>query len=271
MTMHAHTDRPQSHRICNVVPSKGTEKDWALENAMEAQVFAAAPVALPASVDLRAAWWTVGDQESTGSCVGWGSTDGVARYHMVKANRLAANARLSPRYTWMASKETDTFTTRPETFIEGAGTSMKAAVDILRKFGAVPESMLPFHVATNMYLGNENTFYATAATRKIAAYFNLHKTVASWRTWLANHGPILVGLNVDATWDNASAANPNLDVFQPATVRGGHAPCVVGYTADKRFIIRNSWGTGWGDHGFAYASEAYIAAAFFNESYGVTL
>ena len=27
----------------------------------------------------------------------------------------------------------------------------------------------------------------------------------------------------------------------------------------------------WGDHGFAYASEAYINAAFFNESYGVTL
>ena len=45
----------------------------------------------------------------------------------------------------------------------------------------------------------------------------------------------------------------------------------VGYTADRRFIIRNSWGTAWGDKGFAYASEAYINAGFFNESYGVTL
>jgi len=71
-------------------------------------------------------------------------------------------------------------TTLPETFIEGAGTTLKAAVDILRKYGA-------------------------------------------------------------------------------------------GYTADRRFIVRNSWGTSWGDHGFAYASEAYINAAFFNESYGVTV
>jgi len=45
----------------------------------------------------------------------------------------------------------------------------------------------------------------------------------------------------------------------------------VGYTADRRFIIRHRWGTAWGDKGFAYASEDYINAGFFNESYGVTL
>jgi hypothetical protein len=171
----------------------------------------------------------------------------------------------------MASKETDTFTSRPETFIEGAGTTLKAGVDILRKYGAAPEALLPFHIATNMYLGNENTFFATLATRRIAAYFNLQKNLTSWRSWLATHGPILVGVNVDATWDNATATHGKLDTFQPSTVRGGHAPCVVGYTADHRFIVRNSWGTSWGDHGFAYASEAYINAAFYNESYGVTL
>src|SRR4051812_39790810 len=121
---------------------------------MEAEAIGAPMAALPANVDLRAAWWAIGDQEATGSCVGWGSTDGVARYHFVKAGRLAQGVKLSPRYTWMASKETDTLTARPETFIEGAGTTLKAAVDILRKFGAAPESLLPFHVATNMYLGD---------------------------------------------------------------------------------------------------------------------
>ncbi len=84
-------------------------------------------------------------------------------------------------------------------------------------------------------------------------------------------GAKLVGLNVDHTWDNAAATGGNLDAYQPATVRGGHAVTLVGYRADGRFIIRNSWGTAWGDHGFAYASEAYINAAFYTESYGVTL
>jgi C1A family cysteine protease len=213
----------------------------------------------------------VGDQKQTGSCVGWASTDGVTRYHMVKAGKLVKTGRLSPRCTWMASKETDTYTTRPETFIEEAGTSLKAAMDILRKYGSVPEQLLPFAIATYMYQGDENAFFATAATRRIASYFNLLKNLGNWRTWLAAHGPIMAGLSVDATWDNATATGGNLDVFQPNTVRGGHAVCIVGYTASKRFIVRNSWGTGWGDKGFGYASEAYINAAFYNESYGATV
>lgn len=171
----------------------------------------------------------------------------------------------------MACKETDQFTTRPATMIEEAGTTLKAAVEVLRKYGAVPEDLLPFKIDTAMYAGTENTFYATAATRKIAAYVNLQRNFNQWRAWIAAHGPILVGLNVDGTWDNAVDTGGKLDTFQPDTVRGGHAVAVVGYTDDDRFILRNSWGTGWGDNGFAYAGEDYINAAFFDESYGVTL
>ncbi len=261
---------PEAHRICNLVPSRNTERDWKIQDALSANAIAE-PAALPPSVDLRAAWWDIGDQESTGSCVGWASTDGVVRYHMVVSGKLQQPERLSPRCTWMASKETDEFVNRPESFIEGAGTSLKAAMEFLRKYGSVPEAMLPFHITTTMYLGNDNTFYATAANCRIASYFNLAKDLASWRTWLATQGPIMAALNVDATWDNAKATQGKLDTFQPNTVRGGHAICIVGYTEDNRFIVRNSWGTGWGDGGFAYASEAYIADGFFGESYGVTV
>src|SRR5438128_2460864 len=145
-------------RICNLVPSKGTEKDWKYEDAVAAGALGAV-AALPPTVDLRQPWWTVGDQGQTGSCVGWPSA----------------------------------------------------------------------------------------------------------------HGPILAGLNVDQTWDNATSTKGNLDTPLPKTARGGHAIAVVGYTATGRFIIRNSWGPAWGDNGFAYASPAYITGAFFDESYGVTI
>lgn len=265
------SDRPEMNRICNVVPSTGTDRDWTMESALAATAIAAPSAPLPASVDLRASWWPVGDQGATGSCVGWASTDGVARYHFVTAKRLNKKERLSPRFTWMGSKETDEFTNRPQTMIEEAGTSLKAAMDILRKYGAVPEDLLPFKLSQVLFAGSENTFYATAATRRFAAYFNLRKDFGKWRQWLATQGPLLVALNVDRTWDQATATHGKLDTFQPNTVRGGHAVCCVGYTSDKRFILRNSWGTGWGDGGFGYASEAYIAAGFFDESYGATL
>lgn len=259
-------------RILNLLPSRNTERDWTASDALSSQSAAAAPAALPASVDLRAPWWNINDQGNTGSCVGWATADGIARYHMVKAGKIPQPGLLSARMIWMGSKETDPFTNYPETFIEDAGTTLKAAVDILRKHGVVPEPTLPFKINTLMYAGgNSNTFFALAAQRKATAYFNLLKNPGNWRQWLATQGPILAGLNVDATWDNAAATQGKLDVFQPATARGGHAVCVVGYRTDGRFIIRNSWGTSWGDKGFGYASVAYINAAFFNESYGITV
>ena len=256
--------------ICNVIPSKGTDKDWQLVDSIEAGSIGA-PAALPKSVDLRASWWAINSQENTGSCVGWATADGVVRYHMVKAGRITQKQLLSPRHVWMASKETDTITTRPESFIEGAGTTLKAAVDVARKHGVALMDDLPFHIQTKMFTGNENTFYASCAQRKVAAYFNLHRNLTSWKTWLSGNGPILAAFNVDSSWDNAAANGGKIDTFHPDTVRGGHAICIVGYRADGRFIVRNSWGTGWGVNGFGYLHPDYIAAAFFDESYGVTL
>jgi C1A family cysteine protease len=60
-----------------------------------------------------------------------------------------------------------------------------------------------------------------------------------------------------------------LDAYQPETVRGGHAVCLVGYTKNY-FIVRNSWSSQWGDNGFAYASNQYAAEAF-TEAYGAVL
>src|SRR5262245_53013009 len=120
-------------RICNLVPSKGTQTDWTYNDAVAGGALGA-PAALPSSVDLRAAWWAIDDQEDTGSCVGWATAEGVVRYHMVKANKIAKNVQLSPRFVWMGSKETDQYVARPETFIEEAGTSLKAAMDIVRKY-----------------------------------------------------------------------------------------------------------------------------------------
>ena len=253
-------------RILNCLPSRGTEKDWEIEHAIEAGILSAH--AIPTSKDLRTSWWAINDQGDTGSCVGWATADSVVRYLMVKANKLPRTRLMSPRFLWMAAKETDEFRTQPTSFIEEEGTSVKAALDVARRYGAIPDSILPF-ASGKLFGGDMETFYATAAQFKIASYFNLRRDLQAWRQWLATTGPIVVALDVDATWDNASDTSGNLDVYRPQTTRGGHATAIVGYTPD-RFIVRNSWGKSWGDDGFAYASLAYAQSAF-TEAYGVTL
>ena len=259
-------------RVLNVIPSPEPERDWRFEHADRAGLLAAAPAKIPTSKDLRTSWWKIGDQGSSGSCVGWATADSVLRWHFVKANRIKTSDKLSVRFVWMASKETDQFLTPPSTFIEVAGTSLKAALDVARKYGSVRENVLPFSNGA-LFPGDEETFYAMASEFKIASYFNLTlrrpEDVDEWKRWLATKGPILTRLNVDRTWDKARETKGLLDVYKRNTAHGGHAVALVGYTKD-RFIVRNSWGTTWGDKGFAYASLGYAQDAF-TEAYGVAV
>ncbi len=259
--------------ILNCLPSPKPEKNWTIDTAVAAglatrkTLSAAADAAL--NVDLRAGWWKVGDQGHTGACVGWGSAEGVLRWHFVKAGRLANNVPLSTRYLWMASKETDVYTTRPTSFIESDGTWLTAALNIAQKFGVVTDKLLPFKLggAQQMYTGTANAFYAVASQLRIASYFNLGRDLAAWRNWLVSQGPILTRLDVDNNFMQATRSKGKLDAYDAASSQGGHCVALVGYS-NGRFIVRNSWGVGWGDKGFAYAADSYAQPAF-TEAFGV--
>ena len=263
--------------ILNCLPSPKPEKHWTLDTAVSAGIAAARPSkaavakAAAGNIDLREAWWKVGDQGNTGSCVGWGAADAVLRWHFVKAGKLAKTEALSVRYMWMASKETDVYTARPTSFIESDGTWLTAALGIAQKFGVVTDKVLPFKLggSSQMYSGTANTFYALASQRRIAAYFNLGRDPAAWRNWLATRGPILTRLDVDQAFMDATASKGKLDSFAVGSGLGGHCVALVGYL-NGRFIVRNSWGTGWGDKGFAFAADSYAQPAF-TEAFGVTL
>jgi len=154
-TRRATTRRRREKRILNCKPSARTEDDWTFEDAARAEI-ATATASIPASKDLRATWWAVNDQGATGSCVGWASADSVLRWHFVKSGKLTETQLLSPRFVWMASKETDPFITRPTTFIETEGTSLKTALDVARKFGVVRDTTLPF-ASGKLYAGQAKT------------------------------------------------------------------------------------------------------------------
>jgi hypothetical protein len=252
--------------VLNCVPSYSPETDWTFEDAIDAELIDSNNIA-PARKDLRTDWWKIDNQGKTGACVGYATAYGVLRWHYVKEGKSPKNEKPAARFIWMANKETDTITNYPSTFLDSAGTQTKLALKVARNFGCVPDKVLPMD--GRLTLIPPNRFYATASRYRIASYHNLGRDLNAWRHWLAFQGPILTRLGVDRTWDQATQNRGVLDTYKPNTVRGGHAVCLVGYTKDN-FIVRNSWGTQWGDKGFAYASNEYALEAF-TEAFGAIL
>jgi len=225
---------------------------------------------LPETVDLRRPWHTVSDQGRTASCVGWAVADSILRWHLVKENRLAPDQPLSARHVWMSAKETDQREAYPSTFLEEDGTSLKAGLDVVRKFGAVLESELPW--SGRLAAGSPKDYYASAKRRRIMAYFNLgddsvpDRSVhfGEWRRWLHENGPVLVLIALERHINDPGGG---LTEFDPDSVVGSHAAALFGYGPDY-FLLRSSWGAGWGEGGYARMSLDYTAHAVI-ESYGV--
>lgn len=256
-------------RVLNCLPSQDQEQDWMINTARESGLYAAAAL-LPESVDLREPWWGIGNQTSTGACVGWAISDSVLRWHLVKAGRLPQDKTLSVRFVWMAAKEQDEQTSRPTTFVEREGTTLKAGLTVVQKYGVVPDDFLPID-SGSLYQGSADVLYAVAAKFRVTAYFNLRVHTESWREWLFNNGPILARIDVDDNWMDAKKLKGKLNKYNDKIhdSNSGHAIALVGYTSDT-FIVRNSWGSGWGDKGYGYLSLEYALQAI-NESYGVVL
>jgi hypothetical protein len=225
---------------------------------------------LPESVDLRRPWHPIADQGETASCVGWAVADSVLRWHLVESGRLAPEQRLSARHVWMSAKETDQRDAYPSTFLEQDGTSLKAGLDVVRKFGVALESELPWE--GGLAAVAPEAFNKSARRRRIMAYFNLGDDTVpdraarfpEWRKWLHQNGPVLVLIAQDQHFLTATG---DLTTFDTASVHGSHAAAVVGY-GPEHFLLRSSWGTDWGDAGYVRMSLEYTAQAVI-ESYGV--
>jgi hypothetical protein len=250
--------------------SRATADDFDAAKAHADGALTEAP--LPAEVDLRRPWHTVPDQGRTASCVGWAVADSVLRWHMVEAGQLAPDEPLSARHVWMSAKETDQREEYPSTFLEEDGTSLKAGLDVVRKFGAVLEDELPW--SGRLAAGSPEAYYASAKRRRIMTYFNLGDDSASdrtahfgeWRRWMHENGPVLVLVALDGKLETPGAT---LDVFDRDAAHGSHAAALFGYGPDH-FLLRSSWGPSWREGGYARMSLEYTAEAVI-ESYGVML
>jgi len=211
-------------------------------------IYAAAPVALPASVDLRQYCSPIEDQGQLGSCTG-NAIAGIIELMQRKQN--PARGRDVSRL----------FIYYEERLLEGtvnydSGAYIRDGIKVVNKKGAPLETLWPYLIS-RFRTKPTNAAYTDALKRKATAYqkcanFNAVKTA------LSQGYPVVMGFDVYESFEYPVTNNtgmmpyPNVNTEQ---LLGGHAVAIVGYNDSLnggRFICRNSWGTGWGDRGYFY-------------------
>jgi C1A family cysteine protease len=73
--------------------------------------------------------------------------------------------------------------------------------------------------------------------------------------------PVVVGFSVYDSFETPEVARTGIMPMPGAAenLLGGHAVLVVGFDTEKGYwIVRNSWGTGWGEGGYFYMPFAYL-------------
>jgi len=215
-------------------------------------------VALVPRIDLRQYASAIEDQGQIGSCTGNSIAGLIELIDRKKSNKALDVSRLFIYYE--------------ERVLEGsvrfdAGAYIRDGIKVCYTKGVPLESLWPY--VENKFATKPTTAaYNDALRRKVTGYqrcadFNAVKNA------LAAGNPVVIGFTVyesfEYAWGNiphGQAGSGMMPFPNTATeqVLGGHAVAIVGYDdtmpvtgkANGRFIVRNSWGTGWGDNGYFY-------------------
>jgi len=212
----------------------------------------AAPTALPPSVPRMPSLGEPLNQGTLGSCVAQAVSKLLFASHARQGVKPRLASRLGIYYLARATHGSQDF---------DGGTYLRAAFQVLNKFGFCPEAVWPYKVAFFAAMPPASAFQASFDQRKPTAYYRIHETgnarVVAVKQALAAGYPVGFGTNVD--WDFANGPSASSIIRPPVgNLAGGHAMVVGGYDAES-FHILNSWGADWCDHGWCRMHPDYIA------------
>ena len=228
-------------RVYNVMPDPIDPRDF---TARSFGLFGAPR--LPNRVDYSRETLPVGDQKTTGSCVGWATSYPRA---WLQRKDTGSSVRYSVRFIWIAAKEIDPWPLN--IMFDGAGTKIRDAFKVMKTHGATPDRLWPF-ARQLPHPSNETRIKRDALRNRIGEYYALTNNDER-RQNLAKVGPFVVGVPVFSNWSRIGSDG----VVPPpgGTQRGGHALLVVGYDdTRRRYKVQNSWAPRWGERGYGYIS-----------------
>jgi uncharacterized tellurite resistance protein B-like protein len=246
-----------------VLEVRGYRAAKAQENA-GAKEFHGSSRRLPARVDLRPHLTPVEAQGTTQSCTA-NAVAGAYEYLMKRHRGAEAYdvSRLFVYYNARAAKGT-----------EGAddGSSLNEVIESLAQNGACSERAWPFDtdLLTRKPPGDA---YEEGRRFRIAGAESVPTSLDAWKHALADGNPILFGLELFASFNKQAAKGlvPMPTPKESLLPGEGHAMLCVGYSdADGVFIVRNSWGSEWGDGGYCYVPYRYMMEYNCRDSWVIT-
>jgi C1A family cysteine protease len=179
-----------------------------------------------------------------GSCTG-NAIAGIIEYLCRRAKKTTDVSRLFIYYQERVYEGTVNY---------DSGAYIRDGIKAVNQIGVPTENLWPYDARKFAYRPTQAA-YTNAATRKAVAYQRCANFTAV-KSALAQGYPVVIGFDVYESFETDAVARTGMMPY-PNKAReqllGGHAVTLVGYNdTTQRFIARNSWGTGWGDHGYFY-------------------
>lgn len=208
---------------------------------------------LPVTVDLRGQMSPIVDQGQLGSCTANAIASGLREYLLLKSGQSLT--RLSRLFLYWHERSIE------GTINEDSGAYIRDGMKVLQTLGVSPETDYPYDVTkfTNQPTAQAE---ADAGAFKITEYHRVTDFL-SMQAALAEGNPVVIGFTVYESFESAAVAKTGKAPLpkRGEKVLGGHAVLVVGYKKIGRTlyaIVRNSWGTSWGDQGYFYLPQTFF-------------
>ena len=210
-----------------------------------------APARLPKSVNLRSTCSKVEDQGELGSCTANALAGALEFLEDRNKVKFVDVSRLFIYYNERVIEHSVKFDN---------GAMIRDGIKTLAKQGACTEKKWPY-IISKFTVKPTAACYAEALNRQITSYHRI-LTLAETKACLAEGFPFVFGFTVYESFESATVAKTGIVNMPKAneSVVGGHAVLAVGYDdAKKRFIVRNSWGIGWGQKGYFTMPYDYLS------------
>jgi C1A family cysteine protease len=220
-----------------------------------------APAGLPRRTDLRRAMPPVYDQGDLGSCTA----------NAIAAAVQFARAQEKLRPDFLPSR---LFVYFNERAIEGtvgqdSGAALRDGMKAIAKLGVCTEDA-PGRVWNWPYQPERfaerppPAAFTFGLRNQAVVYRRLSQAASQMKGCLAEGYPFVFGFAVYQSFESAEVARTGVVPMPGPREKavGGHAVLAVGYDdATQRFIVRNSWGAGWGRKGYCTMPYAYLGDA----------